>query len=515
MMRRRVGLFVSILVLVAMILAACQPVGTTPGVEEPTALPEAGEETPEVGVTPEETPEVGVTPEETPAETPEVGVTPEETPMETPEAEETPMATLEPPTQEEVLAIVGDEDISGESVSVLAVWGGSELESFRAMVQPWEEATGATMEYEGTRDLNAVLTTRVQGGNPPDIAGLPGPGQLLEWAETGDLVPLSAFIDMDEFTEVYDEGWIDLASVDDQLYGVFMKVTAKSLVWYRPDVFEERGWEVPQTWDELIALSDEIVAAGETPWCIGLEAGAASGFPATDWIEDIMLRTASPETYDQWWMHEIPWTDDAVRNAWDTFGTIATNEEYVYNGVTGVLATPFGESPLPMFEDPPGCYLHHQASFITDFIQQQYPDLQPGEDYTFFLFPAIDEQYGTPILSAGDLIGMFNDTPAAQSLMRWLASAEAQQIWASRGGFLAANTDVPPEVYPEPIFEEMANLLQEAEVTRFDASDLMPAAVNEAFWAGTLEYVQSPDQLDAILQNIEAVAEDAYQEVQQ
>jgi len=116
-------------------------------------------------------------------------------------------------------------------------------------------------------------------------------------------------------------------------------------------------------------------------------------------------------------------------------------------GVTGVLATNFGESPLPMFEDPPGCYMHRQASFITDFIQQQYPDLRAGEDYTFFIFPEIDAQYGKPVLSAGDLIGMFNDTPAARSLMRWLASAEAQEIWASRGGFLAANTEVPPDVY--------------------------------------------------------------------
>ena len=551
-----------------MILAACQPVGTTPGVEEPTALPEAGEETPEVGVTPEETPEVGVTPEETPAETPEAGVTPEETPAETPEAgvtpeetpaetpeagvtpeetpaetpeagvtpeetpaetpeagvtpeetpeaeetpAETPMATLEPPTTEEVLAIVGDEDISGQTVSFLAQWGGSEQESFLAMVAPWEEATGATVEYEGTRDTNAVLTTRIQAGNPPDISGIPGPGQLIEFGRAGNLVDLSTFIDTDEFTQQYGESWVELGSVDDTLYGVFMKVSAKSLVWYRPDVFEERGWAVPTTWDELIALSDEIVAAGETPWCIGLESAATSGWPGTDWIEDIMLRTAAPETYDQWWMHDIPWTDESVSNAWDMFGTIAANEEYIQGGITGELATNFGESPFPMFQDPPGCYMHRQASFITDFIQQQFPDLEAGTDYTFFVFPAIDEQYGTPILSAGDLLAMFNDTPAARSLMTWLASAEAQQIWAGRGGFLAANTEVTPDVYPDPIFQEMAQLLQEAETVRFDASDLMPAGVQEAFLGGILEFVQNPDQLDGVLQNIESVAEGAYQE---
>jgi alpha-glucoside transport system substrate-binding protein len=547
MMRKRMGLFVSLLVLVAMILAACQPVATTPGAEVPTALPEAGEETPgavvppeetpaevetpEAEVTPEETPVEGVTPEETPAETPEAEMTPEETPAETPEAEETPaetpeagvtpeatpaegeaVATLEPPTPEDVLAIVGDEDISGQTVSFLAQWGGSEQESFLAMVAPWEEATGATVEYEGTRDTTAVLTTRIQAGNPPDISGIPGPGQLIEFGRAGNLVDLSTFIDTDEFTQQYGESWVELGSVDGTHYGVFMKVSVKSLVWYRPDVFAERGWTMPTTWDELIALSDEIVAAGETPWCIGLESAATSGWPGTDWIEDIMLRTAAPETYDQWWMHEIPWTDESVRNAWEMFGTIAANEDYVQGGTTGELATNFGESPFPMFQDPPGCYMHRQASFITDFIQQQFPDLQAGTDYTFFVLPPVDEQFGAPILSAGDLLAMFNDTPAARSLMTWLASAEAQQIWANRGGFLAANTEVAPEVYPDPMFQEMAQLLQEAETVRFDASDLMPAAVQEAFLGGILEFVPNPDGLDSILQNIESVAEGAYQE---
>jgi len=436
------------------------------------------------------------------------------TPTEEPIEEPTDVPVEEPtdvPVEEPTEEPPEEKPLEGETVSVIAVWGGDEQASFMAMVAPWEERTGATVEYEGTRDLNAVLTTRVEGGNPPDIAGLPGPGVLQQYAQEGHLVDLSAFMDMDRLTQAYDQSWLDLASYEGGLYGLFTKVAVKSLVWYSPPAFEAAGYEIPETWDEMIALSDQIVEDGTTPWCIGLESGAASGWPGTDWIEDIMLRTAGPEKYDQWRRHEIPWTDPAVKNAWETWGAIVTNEDYVNGGTVGVLATNFGESPYPMFQDPPGCYMHRQASFIQGFITDQFPDLEAVEDYNYFGFPPIDEGYGTPALTAGDLFGMFNDTPAARSLMEWLASAEAQTIWAERGGFLSPNTNVSPDVYPDPIIAQAAEILVDAEVVRFDASDLMPQAVNDAFWQGVLNYVENPENLDAILQNIEDAANEAYQ----
>jgi alpha-glucoside transport system substrate-binding protein len=334
---------------------------------------------------------------------------------------------------------------------------------------------------------------------------------LVQYAQDGVLVDLSTFMDMDLLGQAYDQSWIDLASYEGGLYGVFTKAAVKSMVWYNPNQFEEAGYEVPETWDEMIALSDQIVADGGTPWCIGLESSAASGWPATDWIEDIMLRTAGPEVYDQWRRHEIPWTDPAVQTAFEYFGDIATNDEYVAGGTTGVLATNFGESPYPMFQDPPGCYMHRQASFIQGFITDQFPDLVAVDDYNYFAFPTIDSEYGTPALVAGDLFGMFNDTPAARSLMRWLASEQAQQIWAERGGFLSPNRLVPATAYPDELTAQASEILTEAEVVRFDASDLMPAAVNNAFFAATLEYVQNPDDLQAILEEVEEVAQDAYE----
>ncbi len=453
---------------IALLVASCTPQPTPMPTEEPTPVEEPTEE-----------PVVTEAPQETPTMEPE------------PEPEERPL--------------------EGQTVSVLAVWGeGNELDSFRAMVAPWEEMTGATMEFEGTRDINAVLTTRVEGGNPPDIAGLPGPGQMAIYAEQGHLVDLGTFMDVDALRETYAANWLDMASVDGNLYGIFLKAAVKSLVWYHPPAFDAAGYTLPENWEELLALSDQIVADGTTPWCIGLEGGAASGWPGTDWIEDIMLRTAGPDVYDQWWRHEIPWTDPTVRTAWETWGEIVGNPDYLYGGSTGALATNFGESVYPLLEDPVGCYLHRQATFIEGFITEQFPDAQAEQDFTFFDFPPIDPAQGSPLLVAGDLLGMFNDTPAARSLMEWLTSAEAQQIWAERGGFIATNRNVSTDVYPNPLIAQAAQSLVESDVVRFDASDLMPAAVNQAFWSGVLNFVENPDNLDEILESIEQVAQESY-----
>ncbi len=393
------------------------------------------------------------------------------------------------------------------AIVVLGVWGGSEREAFQDAVAPFTEKTGIGVAFEGTRDLAAVLTTRVEAGNPPDIAILPNPGQLYEFAAQGKLVPLDDILDVEQIKKDYGQSWVDLASYDGKLYGIFYKVAIKSLVWYNPKAFEARGYTVPTTWDEMMDLTEQIAQDGATAWCIGLESGAASGWPGTDWIEDIMLRTAGPEVYDQWVRHEIPWTDPAVKKAWEMFGEIVLNENYVYGGPQGALNTNFGDAPRPLFEDPPGCYLHRQASFITGFFPE---GLKADEDYNFFVLPPIDPKWGTPALIAGDVVVVFNDTPEVREFVKYLASAEPQTIWAKKGGFISANKQVPLDAYPDDLTRNMAKAIVEAQVARFDGSDLMPAAVGAgAFWQGVLDYV-SGQPLDQVLQAIEAAAQDAY-----
>ncbi|HEY7451459.1 MAG TPA: ABC transporter substrate-binding protein [Candidatus Limnocylindria bacterium] len=398
----------------------------------------------------------------------------------------------------------------GGTIRILATWTDAEEDIFLSIVEPWAEENDVTIEYEGTRDLSAVLTTQVEGGNPPDVAGLPGPGQMAQFAETGDLVDLTDIIDLDAMAESYNEGWIADGMVGDQFVGIFIKVAAKGLIWYNPAQFGDAGYEVPSDWAGFEGLVDQIAADGTTPWGIGVESDAASGWPATDWIEDFLLRQSGPEAYDQWWQGELAWTSPEVRAAFEAFGAWAADEAYVAGGPQQVLSLNFGNGGDCLFADPAECYLHHQASFITGFFEDNFPgEAVAGETYDFFAMPG-DAFDG--LTTAGDLFGMFVDTPQSQSLMQYLVTPEAQQIWVEAGGAISPNADVPLDVYPDDTSRRIAEILNNAEVVRFDASDKMPAQMNEAFWSATLDFIQNPGNLDQILSDLDAVQAEAYEE---
>lgn len=397
-----------------------------------------------------------------------------------------------------------------KTVSVLGIWGGAERDAFMKMLEPFEAATGIEVQFTSTRDLPAVLTTRVAAGNPPDISVLPNPGQMDELAKRGELVDLSTFMNMGKLGSDYAKTWLDLGSYKGKLYAIYISADLKSLVWYNPKAFKEAGYKVPKTWDELIALSDRIVANGKAPWTIGFESGAASGWPGTDWVEDIMLRTVEPEVYDKWVNHEISWTDPRVKHAWELFGQIARNEKYVYGGTATELTTNFGDAPDAMFTSPPSAYMHKQATFIPIFILKHNPNLVSGIDFSFFPFPPIDLEYGTPALGAADMFVMFNDTSEAEALMRYLATPGAQEIWLAATGKLSTNRRVNPSVYPDELTRKAAQMLANAKTFRFDASDLMPASVGSGtFWSGILDYVSGED-LNTVLEEIEDSAVEAY-----
>lgn len=394
----------------------------------------------------------------------------------------------------------------GGTVSVMAVWGGSELDSFNAMIKPFEDATGIQVEYEGTRDLEAVLGTRIKGGNPPDLAGMPGVGQLQAYADQGAVVPLNDILDMNAMKQQYDQGWLDLGTYKGKLYGIFSKAAVKSLVWYNPKAFKAAGYQVPTSWAELLALTDKIRNDGKTPWCIG----TAGDWPGKDWVADIYLQLNGPDMYDKWVNHQIPWTDQSVKNAYLEWGKIVLNDKNVFGGKQGVMATAFDVSPFPLFSDPPGCYMHHQANFITDFILKQFPNLKPVDDFDFFVMPPVDPAKGSPLMTAGDLFSVLKDTPQSRALINYLVTADAQSIWAKRGGFLSANKTVPSSVYPDPVTQHVADMLAKASAVRFGAGDQLPGAVGAPFSDSILKFIQTPADLDSLLAKIEAAAKDAY-----
>lgn len=417
--------------------------------------------------------------------------------------------TLRTP-EEAALAAAGGKKIGG-TVTVLGVWGGSEQDSFLAMVKPFEDATGVKVEYTGSRDAAAVLATRVQGGNPPDIVNMPSPGQMVQYAQQSKLIDLSKVLDMSTYKEQYAPTWIDLATVNNQLAGIFIKASVKGLIWYDPKVWQEKGFEVPTTWDELMALSQKMAGSGTTPWCVALESGAASGWPGTDWLEDIVLRQAGEKVYNQWWQGEIAWTSPEIKQAWETWGQIVGDSNMVYGGANTMLTTNFGDVGNPLFTDPPSCYMAHQASFITDFFVKSNPNLKPVQDFDFFPFPPFDTTAPKSTEIAGDLMSMFNDTPQSEALIRYLTTPEAQAIWVQRGGAISPNQGVPLSDYPDELSRKAAELLTSSDVAVFDASDQMPQAMNQSFFKGILDYVQNPQNLDNVLQNLDSAQKDAYQ----
>ena len=398
----------------------------------------------------------------------------------------------------------------GGTVSVLATWGGDEQQTFMSEVKPWEDASGAKMQYEGTRDLNAVLTTRVSAGNPPDLAGLPGPGAMAQFAKQGKLIDLANVLDMNTMKQWYSQDWLSLAQADGKQVGIFIKSAYKSLIWFDPKTFQQGGYQQPKTWDEMMALSQKIAATGTTPWAIGLESGATSGWPGTDWLSDILLRQAGGETYDGWWQGKVKWTSDQVRKAWQTWGQIVGDPKMVYGGKQTMLSTNFGDAANPLFQNPPKAYLHHQANFMTSFIEKANPSLKPGTDFDVFQFPDVDSKYAGAGQTAGDLFGMFKDTPQARSLMNWLVTPDAQQIWVKAGGALSPNKAVPASAYPDPIARKAADFANTGKLLRFSAGDLMPDAMTQGFYKGILDFVNNPGSLDSILANLDKTQADAY-----
>jgi len=407
-------------------------------------------------------------------------------------------------------ACAGDETTQPTpsiTVSIIHQWvSGGEPESFRAIVSPWEEQNNSTVNDEGTRDILDILKVRVAGDNPPDMAILAAPGTMEEFAKAGKLVALDDILDMNRIRNEYSQAWIDMGTVDGKLYTLPYKAANKSTVWYNPEVFQTNGLQVPQTWEELIVLSDNLVVAGLSPWSIGVESGGSSGWPGTDWIGQILLSESGPEVYDQWVDHDIPWTDAQVKSAWEKFGQIVFTSGYVYGGTDFALSTNFENASHLPFGSPPKAAMYFLGSFAQGFIENQFPDLLLEEDYDFFPFPTIDTDYQNAVTGGADLLVIFNNTEASRSLMKYLTTAEAQEIGVKRGGFTSVNKQVSTTSYPDDLAAKVADQLANASIARFDADDIWGGDLQAAFWQGVLDYLAEPSELDSILADIEVVA---------
>ncbi len=400
-------------------------------------------------------------------------------------------------------AFAETHDLSGQSLTVLAPWTGADAALFESVIAYFEAATGADVSYSGTSNFEDDVVIAVNAGTPPNIAIFPQPGLVADLAAKGRLTALSAETDAAvRGRYAAGDSWADLARFAGpdgarDLYGVFYKVDLKSLVWYVPEAFEEAGYEIPETMEELRALTEQIAADGETPWCIGLGSGEATGWPATDWVEDILLRTAPPETYDAWVNGELAFDAPEIVAAVEEFGWFARNDDFAVGGASGVAGTDFRDSVQGLFGFPPECYLHKQATFIPVFFPK---DLKLGEDVDFFYFPAYAAaDLGRPVMGAGTLATIAEDSPVARAFLEFLLTPIAHEIWMAQSGFLSPHLEIRPEAYANDTLREQGHILADATVFRFDGSDLMPGEIGtSAFWSAMVNYVTGSDAAEVL-----------------
>lgn len=425
-------------------------------------------------------------------------------------AETTPAATetTAAATETSAAAATGGEDIiaeigqqySGKKVTIFSSIRDVEADRLEQAWKPFEDATGIDIEHEPSAEFEQQIRVRVEGGNAPDIAIIPQPGLLADLARSGKVVEQPALADYVKNNHI--AGWAELGTVDGKFYAPPFGANVKSMVWYSPAKFAEKGYAVPATWDEMVALSEKIVADGGTPWCIGAESGGATGWVLTDWMEDVMLREAGPETYDKWVSHAIPFNDPAVAAVLARVGTIAKNEKFVKGGPKSIATTSFQESGLGILDG--SCYLHRQASFYAN----QFPEgttKGPEGDVNIFYFPTIDPAKGKPVLGGGELLAAFSDRPEVAATLRYLTSAQYANSRAAIGSWLSPNKGLDLNLIPEQIDRQFGELLQGATVFRFDASDLMPGSVGAGtFWTGMVDWVTGGKDDQATLDAIEA-----------
>ncbi|MEP0071795.1 MAG: ABC transporter substrate-binding protein [Marinomonas sp.] len=389
-------------------------------------------------------------------------------------------------------------DLSGETVSVFGPWMGDEKANFERVIAYFEKATGAKVNYAGSDSFEQQIVIDTQAGSAPNVSIFPQPGLAADLAAKGLLTPLSDDVKKSVVKDyAAGQSWADLATFDNgkgkkEFYGVFYRADLKSLVWYSPDNFDDAGYDVPETMEELKALTEEIVADGGTPWCIGLGSGAATGWPATDWVEDLLLRTQPASVYDKWVSNDIKFDDPRIVGAINEFGWFARNDSFVDGGSGAVASTDFRDSPKGMFQSPPKCYLHRQASFIPAFFPE---NVELGLDADFFYFPSYESKsLGNPVLGAGTLTSITSDSKGARAFVDFIRSPIAHELWMAQTGFISAHLGANPELYSSDVARKQGEILRDATTFRFDGSDLMPGKIGAgSFWTGMVDYTGGKD----------------------
>jgi hypothetical protein len=400
-------------------------------------------------------------------------------------------------------------DLTGQTVEVAATWTSSEQKNFEKVLALFEQQTGATAQFVSAGDdIAAYLGPKIEGGKPPDVAILPQPGVVTSFANQGDLIPIEDFagplIDAN-----YAPGAREVGTVDGTLYAVWFRAAQKSTVWFNTHVFADAGVQPPATWDELITTAQTISDFGVPPYSVGVDVG----WPLSDLFENIYLRTAGPDMYDQLAKHEIPWTDPSVKTALTTMTDVIGDSDLIAGGTSGALQTDFTGSVTQMFADPPEGAMLFEGNFVGGIITGE-TKAKVGPDADFFDFPSIDGS-APAVVGGGDLAALLKDSEGGKELIKFLATPEAAEVWAGLGGYISPNKNVDITAYTDPIDQRAAQALLDAgDSVRYDLSDLQPtefgATTGQGIWGILTDFVSHPDDVDGTAQQLEAAAKAAY-----
>jgi alpha-glucoside transport system substrate-binding protein len=408
----------------------------------------------------------------------------------------------------------GDDDGGTEAgdgnITVFSLWGGSEQEAFQKVLDQFEQDTGIQTQYESARDFLPVIRTRLASGNPPDVAIIPRPGVVAELARDDALISLEDLgLDPDAINENYSDTWTSLATVDDTVYGVVAKANSKSTIWYKPASFQEEGFEIPTTWDQLLDITEQYNSKGKKPWAVGAQ-GRDNSWTLTDWFENIYARQAGNDNYTKLFNGELPFNDQTVKDAVREMVKIV-NDKYVAGGIDTALGITFVDGIGRVFSKNPVAEMYMEGGFVGGIaLGDVNPDLRPGQDIDFFPWPMINEEHGNPLVGGGDVAAAFVNNEDNQKLIEYLSTPEAGRIWVSTGAIASPNEGVAEDAYPNDLVAKEAEQLQNAESFLFDGSDLLPGTLGQDFGTLLQNIIRNPARTDSLLDDYQAEAENAF-----
>jgi alpha-glucoside transport system substrate-binding protein len=398
--------------------------------------------------------------------------------------------------------------VSGK-ISIIGKWTGPEQKSFEAVLDGFAKANpDVDIKYTGAGDNTPqVVSTALQGGNPPDLASLPQPGLMKQFAQRGSLKSIAFARGVIKTN--YTPSWLTLGTVNGKLYGLFFKGSNKATVWYNVNTFKNAGVKTPATFDQFLKAAKTLRASGTRAYSIG----GANGWILTDLFENIYLRQAGPAMYDKLASHKIKWTDASVKTALRTMAKIVGDANNIAGGVSGALQTQFATSVSNVFSNSPKAAMVIEGDFVPGAVATSNP-LKPVTGYNVFTFPSLKPSTKDYVMGSGDVIVMFRDNPQTRALVKYLASAQAQSIWAALGGYTSPSKKVKPSVYKDPLNRKTAVALARATVFRYDLSDLQPAEFGatdgQGLWKLFQDFMQKPRDVNGIASKMEAAAAKAY-----